>query len=86
MIEVKLKEKIYSVLSFLFIISIFFHKFQLFDKFVYIKISELIFPILFIVYVIFDGKKLFKQFDKIDVVVLFWPVLNILQFYLTQII
>ena len=63
------------------IFFIFFHKYHIFEKFSYIKISELIFLILFFFYTIFDSKKILNRIDKIDLLFLTWPTLNLFQFF-----
>ena len=80
----KLKYTIYSSFVFLFIFSLFFHKYEIFERYSFIKSSELIFSILFSLYLLFDIKKLLKNLNKDDLVFLSWPILNLLQFFFNQ--
>ena len=76
------KNKIYSILSFLFIISLFFHKFVILKNFSFLKVSEFIFIFLFLIYFIFDLKKIKENLDKIDLLFCSWPILNFIQYIL----
>lgn len=80
----KLKHRIYCFLSFLYILSLFFHKYAIIEKYSFIKSSEFIFVILLIVYLALDTKKIIKNFDKFDLVFFSWPILNIFQFFFYQ--
>ena len=75
------KLKIYSFFSFLFLFSIFIHKFIIFKNFPFIKISELIFIPFFVIYLFLDYKKIIRNFSTTDLLFFSWPVLNILQFF-----
>ena len=79
-ISEKLKLRVYSFFTLLYIFTIFIHNIKIFKNLSSIKFSEVIFLIFFLLYFFFNYRKIITTITKNDLIFFLWPLLNFIQF------